>query len=160
MNRISLEEQVVSLLIKKNLSIITVESCTAGLIGATLVNVPGASKVYSEGYITYSNFAKVKLVGVKRETLDRYGAVSKEVAIEMVEGAVSKSKADVGISATGVAGPDGGSLDKPVGLLYIGLSIEGDTQVHEFQLHGNRQENRMRTVEEGFKLLIKELEKV
>ena len=160
MKKLSLEEIAVSLLIQKNLSITTVESCTAGLIGATLVNVPGVSKVYREGYITYSNSAKVKLVGVKRETLDRYGAVSKEVAIEMVEGAVSKSKADVGISATGVAGPDGGTPDKPVGLLYIGLSIKGDTQVYEFQLEGNRQENRVRTVEEAFKLLIEELKKI
>ena len=160
MEKTSLEKQVVSLLVEKKLSITTVESCTAGLIGATLVNVSGVSKVYSEGYITYSNSAKVKLVGVKRETLDKYGAVSKEVAIEMVEGAVSKSKADVGISATGVAGPDGGTPEKPVGLLYIGLSIKGDTQIHEFQLQGDRQENRKKTVEEAFELLIKELKKI
>jgi PncC family amidohydrolase len=156
----SLEEQVVALLKEKELSITTAESCTAGLIGATLVNVPGVSKVFSEGYITYSNCAKIKLVNVKRETLDRYGAVSKEVALEMVTGAVAKSKADIAISATGIAGPDGGTQEKKVGLLYIGLSIKGSVTVHEFRFTGNRRENRLQTVEEGFKLLIKELKKL
>ena len=157
MGKTSLEEQVVALLIEKGLSITTVESCTAGLIGATLVNVPGVSKVFSEGYIVYSNSAKIKLVNVKKETLEKYGAVSEEVAFEMVEGAARKSKSDVAISATGIAGPDGGTLDKPVGLLYIGLSIHGNVTIHEFYLQGNREENRWKTVEEGFKLLIEEL---
>ena len=157
MKTTSLEEQVVALLIEKGLSITTVESCTAGLIGATLVNVPGVSKVFSEGYITYSNSAKIKLVNVKKETLEQYGAVSREVALEMVEGAARKSKADVAISATGIAGPDGGTPDKPVGLLYIGLSIHGKVSVYELHLQGSREENRWKTVEEGFKLLIKEL---
>ena len=157
MKKASLEEQVVALLIEKGLSITTVESCTAGLIGATLVNVPGVSKVFSEGYIVYSNSAKIKLVNVKKETLEKFGAVSGEVALEMVEGAAAKSKADVAISATGIAGPDGGTLDKPVGLLYIGLSFHGKVTIHEFYLQGNREENRWKTVEEGFKLLIKEL---
>ena len=156
----SLEEQVVGLLIEKECSITTVESCTAGLIGATLVNVPGVSKVFSEGYITYSNSAKIKLVNVKRETLEKYGAVSKEVAQEMVQGAASKSKVDVAISATGIAGPDGGTPDKPVGLLYIGLWINGDVTIHEFELQGNREENRIATVEEGFKLLLEALKKL
>ena len=156
----SLEEQVVGLLIEKGCSITTVESCTAGLIGATLVNVPGVSKVFSEGYITYSNSAKIKLVNVKKETLEKHGAVSKEVALEMVKGAASKSKADVAISATGIAGPDGGTPDKPVGLLYIGLSIKGDVTIHEFNLQGNREENRRATVEEGFKLLLEAMKRL
>jgi len=156
----SLEEQVVALLTEKGLSITTVESCTAGLIGATLVNVPGVSKVFSEGYIAYSNSAKIKLVNVKKETLEKHGAVSGEVALEMVKGAATKSKADVAISATGIAGPDGGTLDKPVGLLYIGLSIHGNVTIHEFYLQGNREENRMGTVEEGFKLLIRKLKQI
>jgi PncC family amidohydrolase len=153
----SLEEEVVSLLIEKSLSITTVESCTAGLIGATLVNVPGVSKVFSEGYITYSNCAKNKLVDVSRDTLEKYGAVSEEVAIEMAEGAARKSKADIAISATGIAGPDGGTPEKPVGLLYIGLWVKGDVKVHKFNFHGDRLENRLLTVESAFKLLIKEL---
>jgi PncC family amidohydrolase len=160
MKATSLEEQVVALLIEKDLSITTAESCTAGLIGATLVNVPGVSKVFYEGYITYSNCAKIKLVDVKSETLDRYGAVSKEVALEMAVGAATKSKADVAISTTGIAGPDGGTQEKKVGLLYIGLSIKGNVTVHEFHFQGNRRENRFQTVEEGFKLLIRELKKL
>ena len=160
MNTRSLEEQVVALLMEKKCSITTAESCTAGLIGATLVNVPGVSKVFSEGYIAYSNCAKIKLLNVRKETLEKYGAVSKEVALEMVTGAVNKSKADVAISATGIAGPDGGTSEKPVGLLYIGLSIKGERSVHEFHLLGDRGENRKTTVKEGFKLLLEALEKL
>jgi len=156
----SLEEQVVALLIEKKLTITTVESCTAGLIGATLVNVPGVSKVYREGYIAYSNCAKMKLVQVGKETLDKYGAVSPEVALEMVKGAATKSKADVAISATGIAGPDGGTPDKPVGLQYIGLSIKGHLSVHQFHFLGDRGENRRATVEEGFNLLLEALKEL
>ena len=154
----SLEEAVVRLLQEERLTVTTAESCTGGLIAATLVNVAGASNVLGEGYVTYSNDAKERLVDVKRETLLRYGAVSEQTAREMAEGAARAAGTDAALSATGIAGPGGGTAKKPVGLVYIGCFLEGNTVVKECRFGGNRMENRLHTVEAALELLREGLE--
>ena len=149
----SLEEQVVELLAERRLTVTTAESCTGGLIAGTLVNAAGASDVLNEGYVTYSNEAKERLVGVRRETLENFGAVSKETAREMAEGAAKAAGADAALSATGIAGPGGGTPEKPVGLVYIGCFLDGTTTVRECRFSGNRQENRTDTVRTALSML-------
>ena len=148
-----LEEQVVELLAARGLTVTTAESCTGGLIAGTLVNVAGASDVLNEGYVTYSNEAKERLVGVSHETLEKYGAVSPQTAREMAEGAAKAAGADAALSATGIAGPGGGTEEKPVGLVYIGCYLNGKTSVEECRFTGDRMENRMHTVETALKML-------
>lgn len=155
----SLEEQVVALLSEYKMKITTVESCTGGLLSGRLVNVAGVSDVFHEGYITYSNEAKERLVGVKKETLQTYGAVSEETAREMAHGAAKVAKADVALSVTGIAGPAGASEEKPVGLVYIGCYLQGTTVVKKCNFTGNRMENRQMSVDTALKLLIDELMK-
>lgn len=155
----SLEETVVGLLAKKHLTVTTAESCTGGLIAGTIVNAAGASKVLNEGYVTYSNEAKERLLGVHRETLERFGAVSEETAREMAEGAARSAGADAALSATGIAGPGGGTEEKPVGLVYIGCFLKGETVVKECRFSGSRRENRLKTVEMALLMLREALEK-
>ena len=149
----SLEETVVELLAKNRLSVTTAESCTGGLIAGTIVNVAGASDVLNEGYVTYSNEAKERLVGVRHKTLERFGAVSEESAREMAEGAARRAGADAALSATGIAGPGGGTVEKPVGLVYIGCCLKGKTIVKKWQFTGYRSENRLDTVRAALTML-------
>lgn len=153
----SLEESVVEILAQKKMTVTTAESCTGGLIAGTLVNVAGASDVLNEGYVTYSNEAKERLVGVKHETLEKYGAVSEQTAREMAEGAAKAAGADAALSATGIAGPGGGTEEKPVGLVYIGCYVNGETTVKECRFEGSRMENRLHTVETALQLLLRQL---
>lgn len=139
---ITLEKAVVDLLAANNLTISSVESCTGGMVASRLINVPGVSDVFKLGHITYSNKAKKKILGVKKRTLEKYTAVSEEVAVEMAKGAALASKADVCVSVTGIAGPDGGSAKKPVGLVYIACSIKGNVTVKEYHFNGNREKIR------------------
>src|SRR5690606_33632394 len=118
----TLEETIAKLIKSKGYTIATAESCTGGMIASRLINYPGISEVFMEGMVTYSNSAKENRLGVKSETLKKYGAVSEEVAIEMAIGIANTAKTNIGISVTGIAGPDGGSEEKPVGLIYIGIS--------------------------------------
>jgi len=153
----TLEEEVVELLARKHLTVTTAESCTGGLIAGTLINAAGASDVLNEGYVTYSNEAKERLVHVSHETLERYGAVSAQTAQEMAEGAARAAGADAALSATGIAGPGGGSVEKPVGLVYIGCCLNGRTVVKECRFNGSRMENRLRTVETALTMLKEQL---
>ena len=153
----NLEEQIVKKLLEKKYTITTVESCTGGLLAGRILNVSGASGVYNEGHITYSNEAKERLLGVSHETLVKYGAVSEQTAREMAEGAAKAASAEIGLSTTGIAGPSGGTPEKPVGLIYIGCSINGDTYVKECRFHGNREENRNAAVEAVLELLWEKL---
>ncbi len=137
----SLAKTVVELLKVKHMTLSTAESCTGGLIGKMITAVSGASEVYKYGFITYANEAKEKLVGVKKETLDSFGAVSEETAREMAEGARRASKADIAVSVTGFAGPTGDN----VGLVYIGVSDENTTEVFRFMQHGDRERVRMKS---------------
>lgn len=153
----TLEDTVVRLLQEQKLSITTAESCSAGLLAGRLVNVSGASGVFQEGYITYSNDAKEKLLGVCHETLARYGAVSEQTAKEMAIGAAKVAGASVALSVTGIAGPDGGTAEKPVGLIYIGCYVKGAVCVKECRFSGTREENRASAVEQALQLLEEQL---
>ncbi|WP_455055381.1 competence/damage-inducible protein A [Merdimonas faecis] len=150
---VTMEETVVELLKEKGKTVTTAESCTGGLVAGRLLNVPGASSVYMEGYITYSNEAKEKLLGVSHSTLEQYGAVSKETACEMAEGAAKAAGADLAISVTGIAGPDGGTKEKPVGLVYVGCYADGEARAYEFHFTGNRAKNRESTVAKALTIL-------
>ncbi|MBP3928415.1 MAG: nicotinamide-nucleotide amidohydrolase family protein, partial [Peptostreptococcaceae bacterium] len=141
----SLEEVVSKLLVEKNLTIAVSESCTGGMVSSNLINYPGISSVFMEGCVTYSNEAKMNRLGVKKETLDRYGAVSEETAIEMAKGIAKNFNTDIGLSTTGLAGPDGGTDKKPVGLVYVGIYIKGKMIVKKFNFTGSRQNIRLRT---------------
>lgn len=153
----NIEEVVGQLLVSKGLTISTAESCTGGLIAATLVNYPGISAVLSEGVITYSNEAKVKLLGVSEGTLSKFGAVSEQTAKEMVLGLIKLTGTRVGISVTGIAGPGGGTEEKPVGLVYAGLYIDGKVEITKFNFSGTRQEIRSKTVIEVLEWLSREI---
>lgn len=149
----TLEEEVITLLTEKGYHVTTAESCTGGLISGTLVNVAGASDVLNEAYITYSNEAKERLVGVRHETLFNFGAVSEETAREMAEGAARTARTEAALSATGIAGPGGGTTEKPVGLVYVGCYLNGKIRTEECRFHGSRRQNRENTVEVALSLL-------
>ncbi len=138
----SLEEVVINLLRKKGLSLATAESCTGGMLGSRIVGVSGASDIYKVGYITYSNKAKRKCIDVKKDTLKKYGAVSKETAREMARGGAFQSGADVCLGITGIAGPNGGTEEKPVGLVYISCFYNNSIYVEKYIFKGNRQKIR------------------
>ena len=125
---------------EKNLTISTAESCTGGMIASKLVDVSGISKSFMEGLVTYSNVSKTKRLKVKKETLEKYGAVSEETAREMLAGLTT----DIGISTTGIAGPDWGTKEKPVGLVYIGIKVENEIQIFRKELKGDRNKIRQR----------------
>lgn len=145
-DEVTLEKAVIDLLEANHLTISTAESCTGGLLSARLIGVPGASEVFKAGYVSYSNKAKRKLFGVKKGSLEKYGAVSSIVAKEMAKGAALLSKADVAVSITGIAGPGGGSEDKPVGLVYIGCQVCGKVEIKECHFKGNRNKIREASV--------------
>lgn len=156
-NNERLEENVVKRLIDKDYVISVVESCTGGLLAATLINCNGVSSCLNESIVTYSNEAKTRYVGVKEETLQRVGAVSEETAREMAEGIRIKAKAQIGLSTTGIAGPGGGTPEKPVGLVYIGIALPERTEVFKLQLSGSRQEVREKAVKNILFQLYKKL---
>ncbi|MDU4934438.1 MAG: competence/damage-inducible protein A [Peptostreptococcaceae bacterium] len=141
---ISLEDTVAEILVNKNLTISVAESCTGGMVSSHLINYPGISSVFMEGCVTYSNEAKMKSLGVKKETLDKFGAVSEETAREMAEGIAKRHNTNIGLSTTGIAGPEGGSEEKPVGLVYFGICINGKIIVKRYVFNGNRQQIRLR----------------
>lgn len=149
----SLEAVIGEMLIEKGLTIATAESCTGGLLAGRLVNYPGISDVFLDGAVTYSNEAKMRRLNVKKETLEKYGAVSEETAKEMAEGVALTSGTRIGISTTGIAGPGGGTPEKPVGLVYVGLYIDGKVIVKKLLCPGNRQAVRTRTVVSALDLL-------
>lgn len=140
----TIEQVLVDLLLDNNITIGTVESCTGGMIASRLVSCSGVSQVFLEGAVTYSNEAKMRTVKVKKETLDKYGAVSEETAREMAEGIAKRAGADIGVSTTGIAGPDGGTDEKPVGLVYIGVYYKGKTEAYRYVFNGNRNKVRNR----------------
>nr|WP_314387824.1 CinA family nicotinamide mononucleotide deamidase-related protein [uncultured Fusobacterium sp.] len=136
---------------KKPLTISTAESCTGGMIASKLIEVPGISENFIEGIVSYSNEAKIKRLKVKKETLEKYGAVSKEVAREMLAGL----KTDIGISTTGIAGPGGGTKNKPVGLVYIGIKVKDEVKVFRRELKGDRNKIRQRAMMHALYNLLK-----
>ncbi|MBO5098553.1 MAG: CinA family protein [Clostridia bacterium] len=137
-----IEYNVVELLKKYNLTISFAESCTCGLLASKIGNVPGASSVFNESYVTYANKSKTKILGVKEKTLQLFGAVSEETAKEMAEGLQRVTGADVSIAVTGIAGPDGGTKEKPVGLVFVAVNFDGKTTIYKLNLKGDRQKIR------------------
>lgn len=149
----TLEMAVVRLLRKLELTVTTAESCTGGMLAARLTNVPGVSEVFREGFITYANKSKRKILDVSKGTLKKYGAVSEQTAKEMATGGVFATDADVCIAITGLAGPGGGSEEKPVGLVYIACYLKDTVKVEKYQFKGNREKIREQSVVKALDLL-------
>ncbi|MEI7834178.1 MAG: nicotinamide-nucleotide amidohydrolase family protein, partial [bacterium] len=146
----TLEEALGITLRARGLTLAVAESCTGGLLGGRITAVPGSSDYFLGGVISYSNEVKVKLLGVSAATLDAYGAVSAETAIEMATGATRVTGADIGISITGIAGPGGGSAEKPVGTVYIGIAAPGVApRAIRADLWGDRATIRQRAVQQA-----------
>lgn len=152
-------QSIINKLLSLKYTITTAESCTGGLLAGKILDVPGASSVYNEGHITYSNDAKVRILGVQEKTLEECGAVSPQTAAEMAIGAARIAEAEIALSTTGIAGPGGGTPEKPVGLIYVGCYLKGEVFTREFHFHGTREENRKATVEAALELLWVELQK-
>ena len=146
-------EQIISKLIENNISISTAESCTGGSLGKIITSVPGASSIYGYGFITYANEAKEKLLGVPHEVLETIGAVSSETALYMAEGARGESGSDIAVSTTGIAGPGGGTPEKPVGLVYIAIADKNGSEYRKLNLTGDRDEVCRKTCDEVFSLV-------
>ena len=157
MNNDNIQIKVADLLINKGLKLALAESCTGGMIAAALTDIPGSSEFFERGFVTYSNLSKIEMLGVSIKTLEDHGAVSKETAIEMSKGALKKSAADVTIAVTGIAGPTGGTADKPVGTVHISCATY-DTVLHKkFQFSGDRSDVRASTMENALMMLIEML---
>lgn len=139
-----IEEVVSKLLIDRNIKISTAESCTGGMIASRLIGVPGVSEVFLEGAVTYSNEAKMRTLNVKEETLKKFGAVSAETAMEMAEGIAKRTGSDISVVTTGIAGPGGGTEDKPVGLVYFGLYYKEKTYTYRYVFNGDRNKVRLK----------------
>ncbi len=152
-DEVTLEKAVVDLLMANGLTACTVESCTGGMLSARLINVPGVSEVFKSAYVTYSNKSKRRLLGIKKNILVKYGAVSEQIAREMAKTAAALAKADVCVSTTGIAGPDGGTPEKPVGLVYIGCSVCGKITVKECHFSGSRSKIRESAVSAALSLM-------
>lgn len=148
-----IEEKVVFKLKEKGFHVTCAESCTGGMIASALVNVAGVSEVLNESYVTYANSSKHKLLGVEEEALRTYGAVSRQVAEQMARGAARASGAEAAVAVTGIAGPDGGTPEKPVGLVYIGCIVKGKLLVTENHFKGSRLEIRKQTARAALELL-------
>lgn len=154
-----LEEQIVSLLQEKKVTLATAESCTGGMLASRIIDVPGVSEVFKAGFVTYANEAKQNLIGVKEDTLAQFGAVSEQTAREMVLGAIKAAKADMAVATTGIAGPGGGTKEKPVGLVYIACGSADDIIVERCLFNGSRKEIRQASVEHALGMLYKEIMK-
>lgn len=142
----TLAETVGDLLLKKHRTMATAESCTGGLIASQMTAIPGISEAFKMGVVTYSNEAKMRLLDVQKKTLDEVGAVSEKTAREMCEHLATLSECDVNVSVTGIAGPDGGSAEKPVGLVYVGVHADGWTRIEKCKFAGSRQTIQKRSV--------------
>ncbi|MBE7045638.1 MAG: competence/damage-inducible protein A [Ruminococcaceae bacterium] len=145
-----LSQTVAECLIAKNITIAAAESCTGGMFSKMIVDYPGTSAIFSESVVTYSNEAKQKYLGVREETLARFGAVSRETATEMAQGIRRAAGSDIGVGITGIAGPDGGTAEKPVGLVYVGICFGEKTDVLELHLTGNREKVRYTACQNAF----------
>ncbi len=151
----SLARQVIEAAAREKKRIVTAESCTGGLLAAALTSIPGASNVFDRGFVSYSEDSKIDLLGVLPETLKRRGPVSEETAEEMAQGALDYSQADRAVSITGIAGPGGGSADKPVGLVCFGVATREGARFHLRHIFkGDRDEVRRQSVVEALKLLL------
>lgn len=143
---------------KQNTKLATVESCTGGLLAAILTELPGSSRMFTHGFVTYANEAKCEMVGVDAALIDAHGAVSEPVARAMAEGALQCSSVDLAIAITGIAGPTGGSTDKPVGTVHFACAMRGKPTIHRHKVFaGDRSEIRLAAVEEALTIILAEL---
>lgn len=149
----TLSQEIGSILPKKRLTLSVCESCTGGMLGSIITQIPGSSKYFLGGIIAYSNDSKKRIVGVRSNVLKQYGAVSPEVAAEMAQGVQKVFKSDIGIGITGIAGPSGGSKKKPVGLVYISLFTKKRILIKKLLLQGSRDQIRKRVCEEALSLV-------
>lgn len=149
-------QDLFAVLKRRRLVVASAESCTGGMIAASITDIAGSSAVFDRGFVTYSNQAKIDMLGVSEKTLSTFGAVSCETAQEMVKGALANSQADFVIAVTGIAGPSGGSPDKPVGLVYIGIGERRGNRVKVFkeQFSGDRAAIRQQVCEKSFYYLL------
>ncbi len=148
------ETELGELLIDHKLTLATAESCTGGFIANKITNISGSSQYFERGVIAYSNQAKVDLLQVSMDILKEFGAVSGETALAMAKGIRNLAKTDLGLSVTGIAGPTGGTPEKPVGRVYIAISSEGLEEYHEFNFNGQRLEIKHQTSEAAIKIII------
>jgi PncC family amidohydrolase len=154
----ALEVIVGRLLEQRGLTVAVAESCTGGLVGHRITDVPGSSAYYHGSVVAYSNEVKESLLHVRRDTLERYGAVSEQVALEMAQGVRQALRADIGLAVTGIAGPDGGTAEKPVGLVYVALAAQEGDWVERQVWCGDRWENKARSADAVLDLLLLYLE--
>ena len=149
-------KNIIQRLIKKKLSISVAESCTGGMLSSSITSISGASKIFNIGLVTYSNLAKIKLLKVSSSNIKRYGAVSEKCCLKMVEGLSKLSKSKINISITGIAGPKGGSKNKPVGLVYIGIKKGKKISINKYLFKNKNRENiRKNSVKQALKLIEK-----
>ncbi len=147
-------EQVLSALRTRKSIISTAESCTGGMVAAALTDVAGSSDIFDRGFVTYSNVSKIEMLGVNAEMINRHGAVSEEVARAMAEGAIVSSRAGVAIAVTGIAGPCGGSSEKPVGLVHFGLALRNGSTSHAVQVFSERTRAEIRYAARDYALMM------
>lgn len=147
-------EEIGRLLLEKELTIACAESCTGGLLTSTLTDVPGSSSYLMGSVVSYANDVKSRIVGVSHESLIAYGAVSEPVAREMAEGIRTLIRTDIGVGVTGIAGPGGGTADKPVGLVYIAAALRDHTLVTENYFSGTRTENKYAAVKKAITMVM------
>ena len=151
---VDLARQVHARLHERGVTVATAESCTGGLVGHVLTEIPGASEWFVGGIVSYSDRLKQDELGVSAETLEHHGAVSAQTCVAMAEGARHRYGAALAVAITGVAGPDGGSESKPVGLTYVGLADEAGHDVRRFQWHGDRSQNKLDSANAALELLL------
>ena len=149
----NLEEIVVNKLIKHQFTIATAESCTGGLIGNRITEVPGSSNVYKGSIVAYSNSVKINNLGIDKNNLEKYGAVSREIAGEMARQVRKTFNSKIGVSTTGIAGPGGGTKEKPIGLVYVALSSKEDLVIKKYHFHSNRNKNKIRSSQAVLKII-------
>ena len=143
------ERNCADLLIEKKLKITVAESCTGGLISTKLTSIPGSSEYFDRGFVTYSNEAKITQLNVQRELINNFGAVSEETATAMAKGALENSHADIAVSVTGIAGPSGGTPEKPVGTVFIAIASDGSVSCKQYVFSGDRTSIREETSEQA-----------
>ncbi|MCE2926577.1 MAG: CinA family protein [Rickettsiales bacterium] len=154
-----LAHDVVQAAKKSGLRIVAAESCTGGLLTGLITEISGSSAVIEVGFVTYANEAKTGLLGVDEDLIGEHGAVSEQVAVAMAGGARQKAEADLSVAITGIAGPTGGSEQKPVGTVFIALSTDQETFAQRFQFNGNRTDIRLQAVEQALRLIQNQLKR-
>ena len=152
-----LAKELVDKATSRNIIITSAESCTGGLLASYITSIPGSSLVFDRGYITYSYESKTEVLGVKQSDIQKFGAVSPEVALAMVKGACANSNAQLGVGITGIAGPTGATETKPIGLVYIATCFNGELRVTENYFKGDRNQVRRSAAEKGLQMLLDRL---